>query len=232
LAFPLSSGQRSALRGNVGVFLCVDLFLDSGLCSFWDGPENVIIGERTYVATGAYAGATAASSGAHMSAQGVQLSLDASRLLADAADETDPAYFLSTIISEGGYRQRRVEMAYSVWSADPIAHVMQRRCFTGLIDQMEIREAPGGDDGRGQSILLVRCESLALRYGQRVGRTRSHEDQQEIYPGDDFFKAASGSIATERNLMWGRSNSGIPGGSVPYSPSDIKSHDLVKNIRY
>lgn len=214
MSVPFTTDERLALReGAIALYLCLDLFLDSGQQSFWDGPEDVTISSRTYVAIGAYGGVSTVTMGADLGGGGIELVLDASKLLSDANDVTDPAYFLSTIISDGGYRQRRMELAYSIWNAETGAHIRNVRRFTGLIDQMEIREEPGGEEG-GRALLIVRCESLALRYGQRIGRVRSHEDQQEIWAGDDFFKYCAGSVAQERQLVWGRGSSTTPAASA------------------
>lgn len=217
MAVPLTTGQRNALRsGPLALYLCVELDLDSGTVRFWDGPDHVDIDGDTYYAIGAYAGCTTISMGADLGGQGIELTLDATKLLGDAGDVSDPAYFLSTIISDGGYRQRPMRAAYSFWNAQTGVHLLQIRKFTGLIDQMEIREEPGGD-GSGQALLKVRCESMTLRYGQRVGRIRGNEDQQEIFAGDEFFKLCAGSIATERELLWGHKGAKTPSSISPAS---------------
>lgn len=210
MAISLTSDQKTSLREDpLGIFLCVDLFLDAGTQRFWDGPETTAIGGNTYVATGGYAGASAVSQIADLGASGVELSLDASALLNAAGDPTDPAYFISQIIAAGGYRQRRQEWNYSIWNGKTGVHIFQRRCFTGVIDQMVIRQAASGT-----ARLVVRGESLTLRYGQRIGRVRNHEDQQELYPGDDFFKLCSGSIATEKNIIWGGKTASTKGSAA------------------
>lgn len=203
MAYPFTSPQKSALRsGPLALFLCVDLDLDSGTVRFWDGPENAEIDSEDYIAIGAYAGCSSVSMGADIGGAGVELTLDATKLLAAGSDITDPAYFLSTIISDGGYRQRPMRVYFSLWNAETGAHIRQVRRFTGLIDQMEIREEPAAD-GAGHAILKVRCESMTLRYGQRNGRVRGNEDQQEIYSGDKFFELCAGAVAMEKELRWG-----------------------------
>ncbi|MDX2277711.1 MAG: hypothetical protein NW206_19850 [Hyphomonadaceae bacterium] len=212
MALALTTAQRNALRsGPLALYLCCDLELDSGTERFWDGPEDATIDGDTFLAIGAFASASSVSMGLDLGGGGVELMLDATKLLDAAANPTDPAYFLSTIISNGGYRQRPMHLYYSFWNASTGLHILQVRAFTGLIDQMTILQRPGAD-GRGQAILKVACESLTLRYGTRVGRVRSHADQQEIWPGDDFFKFCAGSVAQERNLDWGKEGSNNGGG--------------------
>lgn len=214
MAVPLTSGQRDALRsGPLALYLCVDLFLDGGTQRFWDGPENAVISGDSYLSIGAYAGASVVSQGADLGGNGIELTLDATKLLGAAADVSDPAYFLSTIISAGGYRQRPMRLSFSFWNADTGAHILQLRKFTGVIDQMQIDDKPATGSGEGRALLVIKCESLTLRYGQRTGRVRSHADQQEIWPGDDFFKLCAGSVATERSLNWGHKAAKVNDGS-------------------
>lgn len=223
----------NALRqGNVGVHAHVDLFLDAGTQSFWDGGESVTISTRTYVPIGGFGAASATSMSRGLGADGIQLTLDATRLLSAANDLTDPAYWLSQIIADGGYRQRRMEMFYSFWDHDSAALLFTRRVFTGVIDQMNSQQTPAQDGGGGLAILVVNCENLALRFGQRVGRVRSHEDQQEIWPGDDGFKFVASTIAKEREIYWGRNGStaSSPGFSPRTSPRD--PYDIDPGTRY
>ena len=212
MAVPLTPEQRLALRQHaIGLRVLVDLYLGSGRYSFWDGAEHYTIGGQLYLAAGAFAQISAISYGQDLGAEGMEIIFDATRLLDVSPEPFDPAALLATIHEEA-YHQRRIDIRFWFFDAETGAEVLVLRRFAGIIDQIEINEAPGGDDGPGSATMRIKCESVARRYGRREGRTRSHEDQQEIWGAgqDDFFKFTSASIAGERRLMWGR-NTGAQG---------------------
>lgn len=222
----LTETQLNTLRyGPAALFTCVSLFIDDGPYHFWNGPSNHDIDGTTFLSIGAFGWATAVGHSSDMAASGIELVLDATRILKAANDETDPGLWVATVIANGGYRQRRMNMAYSIWNADTGEHVMQRRTFTGVIDQMAIRYDPSPENGLGACKLIVRCEAITLRYGQRLGRIRSHEDQREIAPTDDFYKFCTGSVIRERTLQWGKA-----GGSAGAPTQD--SFGLIDTRRF
>lgn len=205
----LTTDQLNTLRyGPAALFTCVDLHIDDGPYYFWDGPEAATIDAKAYLSLGGYAGVSTVIHGADLGSSAVDLILDASRLLSASNNPSDPANWLATVISNGGYRQRRMYMFYSIWNASTGVHVLQRRAMSGVIDQMRIRYDPDANSGKGSAKLVVRCEDISLRYGQRLGRLRNHEDQREIDPTDDFFKMTAGAIIRERTLQWGRAGEG------------------------
>lgn len=209
----LTTDQKNTLlHGPVALFTCVDLHIDDGPYYFWDGPTNETIDGKAYLSLGGYAGVSAVAHSVDLGSSGVDLILDATRLLNDAGDPSDPGEWLATVIANGGYRQRRMYLYYSIWNASTGVHVLQRRALTGLIDQMRVRYDPEPRTGRGTAKLIVRCEDITLRYGQRLGRLRNHEDQSEIWGGtDDFFSMTSGAIIRERYLEWGKQDAATPG---------------------
>ena len=202
MALPLTPAQRAALRrGAIGARALLDLYLASGRYSFWDGDEHESINGVTYVSAGAFATVSDISYGIDLGADGIEIAFDATRLLNASPDPFDPVKLLSTINAED-YHQKRAEMRLILFDTETREQILVVRSFTGVIDQMPIEETPG--EGGSSAILIVKLESVARRYGRRVGRTRTHEDQQEIWPGDDFFKFVGSTIAKERQIYWGR----------------------------
>ncbi len=213
MAVTLTSDQRAALRsGAIAIRTMVDLYLGSGRYSFWDGPAHQSFEGQTYLAAGALASVSTISFGSDLGAEGIEIVLDGSRLLGQGAgidvSPTDAAALLATIHDET-YHQRRIVVRFVFFAAETGAHVLTLPRFSGLIDQIEIRDEPGNEDTPGRALMVMKCESVARRYGRREGRVRSHEDQNEIYLGDDFFKHTSASVSQERNLIWGRASPGM-----------------------
>lgn len=221
MALPLTPDQRQALRGPVAIRILVDLYLDSGRYSFWDGDAHAAFNGATYLSAAAVGGVSPISLGQDLGAEGITLTLDGTRLLEIAGDPRDPAEVLGTFEDEN-YQQRAVDVSYAFFSMETQALILVQRRFAGLIDQAPIQERPPGDDGPGAVILTINCESLARRYGRRVGRLRSHDDQQEIWPGDDFYKFKASTLANERNLLWGRKGDPSQGGA--FSGGDTRQN--------
>lgn len=194
---------NTLIHGPVALFNCASFYIDDGPYHFWNGPGTKEIGGTTYLSIGGFGYVSAVGHSADMAASGIEFVLDATRLLKASNNLADPGNWLASVIANGGYRQRRMSMAYSLWNANTGAHLFQRRAFTGVIDQMAVRYDPNPEKGMGNLKLIVRCEAITLRYGQRLGRIRSHEDQREIDPDDDFYKFCTGSIIRERSLQWG-----------------------------
>jgi len=217
MAVTLTDAQRRALREKaVALRVLVDLYLGSGRYSFWDGDAHASFEGQTYLAAGAFATVSQISYGQDLGAEGIEITFNASTLLAQSAEPFDPAALLSTIHAEA-YHQRRIDVRFAIFDAETGALVLLIRRFAGLIDQIEIREVPSGDEGPGGALMVIKCESVARRYGRREGRTRTHEDQQEIWGAgvDDFFKFVASSISGETRLLWGRAPTNQPGAIAP-----------------
>lgn len=226
MALPLTPDQRAALRrGAIGARAMLDLYLGSGRYSFWDGDDHETINGVTYISAGAFATISDISYGIDLGADGIEIVFDATRLLNASPDPFDPVKLLSTINAED-YHQRRAELRLVLFDAETREQILLVRSFTGVIDQMPIEESPGED---GASVLLIiRLESVARRYGRRVGRTRTHEDHQEIYPGDDFFRFVSSTVAKERQLYWGRMPPAGTVSGVSAGPSVVRRPALAE----
>lgn len=220
MAVTLTADQRAALRsGAIAIRVLVDLYLGSGRYSFWDGVQHMTLDGQQYLAAGAFASISTISFGQDLGADGVEIVFDATRLLEASPEPFDPAALLATIHDEA-YHQRRIDIRFAFFNAETGEQVLTLRRFGGLIDQIEIRDAPPSDDGPGGAHMVIRCESVARRYGRREGRVRSHEDQTEIWPGDDFFKFTQATITAERRIIWGRRPPG-GGGAIGDGTSGV-----------
>lgn len=209
MAVPLTSDQRAALRsGAIAIRLLIDFYLDSGRYSFWDDDSIAVFDGTTYYGVAAFGEISSVSLGIDLGAEDIEMRLDLTRLLNASDDPSDPANILAAIEQES-YQQRRTELRYAFFSAETGALIMTIRRFAGLIDQMGMQEEVE-PDVPNRALLVVRCNSIARRYGRRTGRRRTHEDQQEIWPGDDFFKFVASTVNSEANLSWGKAKSQPP----------------------
>ncbi|MGL5116504.1 MAG: hypothetical protein ACRC7C_14390 [Beijerinckiaceae bacterium] len=227
MALALTGAQRALLRGPaIAIRVLVDLYLGSGRYSFWDGAEHMTLSGQMYLAAGAFSSVSSISFGQDLGADGIEIVFDATRLLEGSPEPFDPAALLATIHDET-YHQKRVDIRFAFFDPETGEQALTVRRFGGVIDQIEIRDAPPGEDGPGGALMVIRCESIARRYGRREGRTRSHEDQTEIWGADDFFKFTSSTIASERNIVWGRKPAGA-GGALGGGGSGLIFTDSLK----
>jgi hypothetical protein len=233
VAVTLTAEQRLALRDHaIGLRVLVDLYLGSGTYRFWDGAEHYTIDGNQYLAAGAFAQISQIGYGQDLGAEGMEIVFDASRLLNVSPEAFDPAALLATIHDEA-YHQKRVDVRFWFFSGETGAEVLQLRRFAGIIDQIEIKEVPPSGDGPGGALMVIKCESVARRYGRREGRVRSHEDQADIWAGtDDFFKFVGSSIAGETTLYWGRKPSGAAavGTVAPLDRTGVDGRGQLPNV--
>jgi len=200
----LTADQRAALRRNaIGVRTLMDIYLDSGRYSFWDGWRNWTYGGAAYLAAAEFCEMSAIQTGQDLGAEGITVKLNGTKLLDGVPGGGDPGALFGQIEAET-YQLRRVNIQFAFIDAETRALLFVIRRYSGLIDQFRQSEEMGAD-GRAQAILTMSLESVARRYGNRGGRTRSHEDQNEIWPGDTGLKFVSASIAGAGAVYWGRS---------------------------
>lgn len=210
MAITLTADERAALRrGAVGVRALIDLYFTSGRYSFWDGDVIWNFEGQNYVPISEFGEISPISLGQDLGAEGIEIVVNGTRLV-EAAGGTDPGALFGTIELEA-YQMRRVEIRLAFFDIETGALLFLRRRYTGIIDQIR-HEERRVESGAMNMFLVVGVESLARRYGTRLGRTRSHEDQQEIYPGDEFFKFTMASGATRPALVWGRKSAQTGGG--------------------
>lgn len=203
MAIALTAEQRALLRSNaVAVRALIDFHMDSGRYSFWDGDGEVAFEGQTYIPCGAFGEISSISLGQDLGAEGVVVKLNGTKMQEASPDPLDPAALFGTIEAEN-YQLRRVDIRFVFFHAETGEHILVMKRYAGFIDQIR-QEEEIGDNGAITAWLIINLESIVRRYGTRLGRTRSHDDQQNIYPDDTFFKFTAPSIAQQGVLFWGR----------------------------
>lgn len=210
----ISPEQRALLRsGALSVRTLIDFYLDSGRYSFWDGDENWTFDGAQYLAASQFGEIGVISTGQDLGAEGLEVRLNGTALLEANPDAGDPAALFGTFEQEN-YVMRRVDIRFAFFHAETGALVLLIRRYAGYVDQArQVEEI--GDDGRVTSWLVIALESIARRYGVRGARTRSHDDQQEIWPGDEGLKYTANAVLRQGSFYWGR---WPPGQGGPFGP--------------
>lgn len=214
MAIALTPAQRAMLRsGALKIRTLVDVHLDSGRCSFWDGEGAWSTGDTTYLPAAEFGEISTISAGADLGAEGMEMRLNGSALMRASPEPSDPRALFATLEQED-YQLRRVDVTFAFFDGETDELVLLMRRYAGFIDQ--VRQTEEIAEGGSAEWLIFALESIVRRYGVRGARTRSHEDQQEIWPGDTFFKFTAPSIATQSSRYWGRKSpaTAAPGGGV------------------
>jgi hypothetical protein len=198
----LTPAQREHLRsGALCINTLIDFHLDSGRVSFWDGGEPMSFEGQSYLPASEFGEIGVISLGKDLGAEGLVIKLNGTALI-EAAGFGDPAALFGQIEQET-YQMRRVDVRFLFTANDTGEVILLRRRYAGFIDQMrQVEEI--GEDGAMISWLEVAVEPITRRYGVRGGRTRSHDDQQDIFPGDTGFLFTSSTIEKVGTLYWGR----------------------------
>lgn len=203
MPIPLSPEQRALLSsGPLAIRTLIDFHLDSGRYSFWDGDKAAVFEGATYIPASEFGEIGAVSLGKDLGAEGIELRLNGTRLLEAAPEFGDPGRLFGSVENED-YQLRRVDIRFAFFHGETGAVALLVRRYAGFIDQIRQVEQVG-DDGEITAWLIVSLESIARRYLVRGGRTRSHDDQQDIWPGDDGFKFTASSVLKQGTLYWGR----------------------------
>lgn len=209
----LTPEQRAMLRkGSLLIRTLVDFHLDSGRASIWDGDSIWTFDGATYLPASDWGEIGVISLGTDLGAEGMEIRVNGTKLRELSPDPLDPAALFGTIESEN-YQMRRVDIRFAIFDAETGALSILIRRYAGFIDQVR-QEEEVGDDGKTQCWLIFSLESIARRYLVRGARTRSHDDQQDIWAGDTFFKFTASSIAKQGSLSWGRAPPGTAAGRV------------------
>lgn len=203
MAITLTTAQRELLAaGAVHIRTLIDFHLDSGRYSFWDGEFDMAFEGQTYVSASDFGEVSAISLGQDLGAEGVEIKVNGTKLQEASPDPLDPGALFGTIETEN-YQLRRVDIRFAFFDPETLELVLLVRRYAGFIDQVrQVEEV--GDAGQITSWLIFNLESIARRYSVRGARTRSHDDQQEIWAGDTFFKFTASTIEKANTLYWGR----------------------------
>jgi hypothetical protein len=211
----LTDPQRTLLRApSIRLRVLMAFYLDEGTFRFTDDVIDVWDGQYTWIGAQPLASSIEIRSGRDLSAEPVTLTLDGNRMT--QAGITDPARVLSDIM---GYlhQQRRVD-CYLGFSYPNQAEVNLRVPVAALkINHVRSvdKEMDFGESGQpAVAQLVIVLDSLAARYARSTFRVRSHDDQKEIDPTDNFFSFTADAANTEKSLYWGRASSTAGGGGT------------------
>lgn len=204
MARNLTIDQRQLLRSHtMAVNVLATFYLDEGTYRFCDDTVDLEYDSNIYLGANGLSSATDIRSGSDFAAEPVTLILDGNRM-AQAGIE-DPARVLRDIM---GYltAQRRVDLQIAFrYSYERIPGLVIN-AFVGKINAPKLID--GQIDIESDEPALAKLEivldSLAMRYGRATNRTRSHEDQLQIDPTDNFFSFTVDAVNRDRTLPWGK----------------------------
>ena len=200
----LTEEQKQLLASHsLRAHLLATLWLDEGVFRMCDDVNDLTDGDLTWIGANALFGATDIRSGAPFSAEGVTLRVDGTR--AYAAGISDPAYVFNAFL-ETNFHQRRIDLEWAFMPHDSQNITLIVPAYAGKInhatlidDGIEINSAEPVF-----STLEIQLDALAARYGRRSFRTRSHDDQLQLDPNDQFFSYVAGIRHVEDTLYWGK----------------------------
>lgn len=205
MALNLTSDQRTLLRsGNIKVRLLTTWYMDGGTYRFCEDVDDITIGADTWIGAAAVASASEfKGSATGMAAEPVKLIIDGTRML--QMGFTDPAAFFRTILSEP-LSNRLVDLELAVGYADSDAYILVVPLHAGKINSARLVDpsTPLDAEEPAQPNLEVVLDSLAMRYAWVTNRVRSHQDQLEIDPTDNFFSHTHNNVRNEQLLYWGK----------------------------
>lgn len=210
MARPFTTAELALLKsGKLHGRLLTTWYLDSGTYRFCDDPEDCTDGTYTYIGASALFSCTDIASGTGTAAEGITFVVDGTRVLEAAS--IDPAELFAGILSLN-LHQKVVTIAIGLSAYESTTFGLVRTIYTGKTNNAKLvwpQTAAPSDKGTpvapGPANLQISIDSLAARYGRVTGRTRSHNDQQELAPGDLFFEFTIAAVANSI-LYWGEVN--------------------------
>lgn len=199
----LSVEQKALIRSDMQARLLVVFYLDEGEFAFCDDVINVTDGSRTYIGASALASSIEVRSGDELAAEPVTLICDGNRMAQFGI--TDPARVLRDIMSSLA-QQRRVDWYIGLSYPDSEQINLRIPIYAGKINSYRMIDPQIEWDSKDEATaqLEIVIDALASRYSRATNRTRSHEDQQEISPGDMFYSFTVDSVDSEQTLYWGK----------------------------
>lgn len=217
----LTVHQRALLRSpDLHINALATFYLDEGTYRFCDDVTGFDLYYApkawTFIGANAFSEAAEIRSGRELSAEPVTLKIDGNRMAQAGVD--DPARVLRDIM---GYlhRQRRVDYALGFRYAYEKDINLIIPCYAGKINNIRLVDGgiPFGEEApRAHGVLEITLDSLAMRYNRASHRIRSHSDQQELDPTDQFYSHTTDILVNEASLYWGRK---APNGTSGYSGS-------------
>lgn len=216
----LTDPQRALLRSeSIRLRVLMAFYLDEGTFRFTDDIIDVWDGQFTWIGAQPLASSLEIRSGRDLSAEPITLTLDGNRMT--QAGIADPVKVLREIM---GYlhQQRRVDIFLGFSYPNQAEVNLRIPCAAMKINncRMVDKEMDLGEPNKeivGQ--LVITMDSLAMRYSRATYRVRSHADQLEIDPTDNFFSFTADAANTEKSLFWGRKGPGGANGVTPIGPA-------------
>lgn len=180
--------RQAAGAGVVAPAFLVRMDFSSGPLRAWSGTGALVWNGETFTGTGVLGGISAIDETKKTSANGIELSLSGI-----------PSDLIGKALMDQ-YRGRRVRIWLALFDTSrPDSAVMLDnpvQVFGGRMDTMRI-----SDNGE-TSTIVVSCESRLVDMERPRERRYTHEDQQELYPGDRGLEYVA-SLPT-KEVLWGR----------------------------
>jgi hypothetical protein len=199
----LTNEQKEMVRGDMSVRLLVVFYLDYGTYAFCDDVMDCTDGKTTYIGASALTSSIEITSGDDLAAEPVTLICDGNRM--EQFGITDPARVLRDIMNSIA-QQRRVDFFLGCSPVGTEQISLRIPIYAGKINSYRMVDPAIAWDSKEESNgqLEIVIDALASRYSRSTNRTRSHEDQQEISPGDMFYSFTLDSVDSEQTLYWGK----------------------------
>lgn len=191
--------RSSGFRAN----LLVTLRLDEGWVRLCDSVDDITVDTTTWIGASVLLSSTEIRATSPLAAESVTVELDGNRLY--EAGVSDPGFIMNSFLATN-YTQRRVDMLYAISAMDSPTVSLLFRAYTGKINYARLVHSQVDEDtveGAYAKLEIV-MDSLAARYRRATHRTRSAEDQEEIYPGDKFYNMVTAAANSEQTLYWGK----------------------------
>ncbi len=207
MALTFTTAQAALLRSaNIKARLFTTWYMDTGTYFYCDDVYDMAYDGNVYIGANAIASAGDIKTGSGgMTAESVTLSIDGARL--NEAGMDDPAELFQMILGLP-LANRRVDLSLGLGYPDDQEVTLMIPLYQGKINSARLVEQAMtfGDPSASQtqSTLEIVLDSWAARYNWVAGRTRTHEDQHEIDPDDDFFSFVNDNLRAESTLYWGK----------------------------
>lgn len=195
--------RSSGFRAN----MLITLRLDEGWVRLCDSVDDITLGDGpsaiTWIGASVLLDSTEIKASSPLTAESVTITLDGNRLY--EAGVTDPGFIMNSFLNTK-YTQRRVDFAYAIFPMDSTEASILFRAYSGKINYAKLVHSQMDEDSAdgGYAKLEIYLDALASRYRRATYRTRSAEDQNEIYGGDKFYNLVTAAAQQEQSLWWGR----------------------------
>lgn len=207
MARAFTTQQKELLRSpDLQVNVLATFYLDEGVYRFCDDQAGFDLsdGVNTYIGANAFAEASEIRASQDLSAEQVTLILDGNRM--EEAGVQDPAAVLTAILGYL-YQQRRVDYAFGFRYSYSKELNLVIPAYAGKINSARLIDEDISFEDKGArttSKLEIVLDSLAARYSRSSNRIRSHQDQLEIDPTDQFYSYTVDTALNERTVYWGK----------------------------